>query len=141
AGGGAGSGADPPPAWAGDDLMGGCAAGLVDFAGLRVELGRAKKAPAAEIIGKLYRQFGLEFFAGLRGAFSLAIWDGHTQTMLLAVDRFAIRSLTYYADNAQIIFGSQARSIFAAGRGEKQGNAPPIAAFLDFSVVRAPERA
>jgi len=125
-------------AWSGDDLIVACDASLVDLASLRVELGLPQNASPAEIIGKLYRQFGLEFFSGLRGAFSLAIWDARTQTMLLAVDRFAIRPLTYYADDAQIIFGSQARSIFAAGRVEKQVNAPAIAAFLNFSVVPAP---
>jgi asparagine synthase (glutamine-hydrolysing) len=122
-----------------DDLMVACDASLVDLASLRLELRLTEDAPAATIVGELYRRIGLDFFTRLRGAFSLAIWDGRTESMLLAVDRFAIRPLTYHADGAQIIFGSQARSIFATGRVEKQVNAPAIASFLNFSVVPAPE--
>src|SRR5215475_3556299 len=44
--------------WVGNDLIVVCDASLVDLPGLREELGLVENAPAAEIIGRLYRQFG-----------------------------------------------------------------------------------
>ena len=117
--------------WSSDDLLVACDASLVGLA--------AADMPAAEAIGKLYQLHGLDSLSKLRGAFALAIWDKRSETMVLAVDRFAVKPLTWYADGSQLIFASQARSIFATGRVKKQVNAPAIAGFLNFSVVPAPE--
>src|SRR6266853_902374 len=125
--------------WSSSELLVACDASLVDVASLFPEDGMAADISAAEIVGNLYREHGLACFAKLRGAFSLAIWDVRSETMVLAVDRFAVRPLTYYADGSQLIFGSQPRSIFASRRVQKQVNAPAMAAFLNFSVVPAPE--
>jgi asparagine synthase (glutamine-hydrolysing) len=125
--------------WSSDDLIVACDASLVGTNNVPQANNGPDNSSAAAIIGKLYREHGLEFFSQLRGAFSLAIWDARSDALLLAVDRFAIRPLTYFADKSQVVFGSQARSIFASGRVEKQVNAPAIAAFLNFSVVPVPE--
>jgi asparagine synthase (glutamine-hydrolysing) len=127
--------------WSSGELLVACDASLVDLAGSSTGEDFPAGASNAEIIAKLYRRHGLAFLGRLRGAFSLAIWDIQSQTMVLAVDRFAVKPLTYYSDDSQLIFASQARSIFATGRVEKQVNGPAIAAFLNFSMVPAPESA
>lgn len=136
---GAASDAGTTSVWSSDDMIVACDASLVDVTNRAAEDRAAASESPAETIGKLYRQYGLECFAQLRGAFSLAIWDARSETLVLAVDRFAVRPLTYFADESQVVFGSQARSIFASGRVKKQVNAPAIAAFLNFTVVPAPE--
>lgn len=125
--------------WSSADLMVACEASLVGLAALADANNASAVQSPAEIIGELYLQHGLECFSRLRGAFSLAIWDNRSQTLVLAIDRFAVRPLTYFADSSQVVFGSQARSIFASGRVEKKVNAPAIADFLNFSMVPAPE--
>jgi asparagine synthase (glutamine-hydrolysing) len=116
-----------------------CDASLIDVASQLPQSLTTATMPAAEAIGRLYQQHGTAALSKLRGAFALAIWDKRAETMVLAVDRFAVKPLTWYADDSQLIFASQARSIFATGRVDKQVNAPAIADFLNFSVVPAPE--
>ncbi len=93
----------------------------------------------AEAIANLYLRLGTDCFKHLRGAFSLAIWDKVDRTLLIAVDRFAAKPLVYAADDAQILFGSQPRAIFASKRVDKGINPEAIASYLNFGVVPAPE--
>ncbi len=135
--------------WSSAELVVAADTGLVDLknldlnpaSGQRTDRSIAEARSMAEVIGRLYLQHGPECLKKLRGSFSLAIWDKRTQAMLLAVDRFAVKPLTYYADESQLVFASQPRSIFAGGRVERKVNAPAIASFLNFSVVPAPESA
>jgi asparagine synthase (glutamine-hydrolysing) len=133
--------------WSSAELIVAADAGLVDLknriaaSGQTADRSIAETRSMAEVIGRLYLQYGPECLKKLRGSFSLAIWDKRTQAMLLAVDRFAVKPLTYYADESQLVFGSQPRSIFASGRVDKKVNAPAIASFLNFSVVPVPESA
>jgi asparagine synthase (glutamine-hydrolysing) len=136
---GATSSAGTTSFWCSPELMVVCDASLVDAVSSLPSTVATSDISAAEIIGRLYLHYGIAALSKLRGSFALAIWNKHLETMLLAVDRFAVKPLTYYADASQLIFASQARSIFATGRVKKQVNAPAIAAFLNFSMVPAPE--
>src|SRR5215467_9251498 len=99
--------------WCSPELMVVCDASLVDIASDLPENAETACISAAEIIGRLYLRYGTAALSKLRGSFALAIWNKHLETMLLAVDRFAIKPLTYHANDSQLIFASQARSIFS----------------------------
>jgi len=126
--------------WQSQDLWVACDADLV---GLQDDFTASELSAvgAAEAIAILYLRHGIDFLKRLRGAFSLALWDAHSETLLIAVDRFAVKPLTYFADDRQLVFASQPRGIFASGRVEKQVNSVALASFLNFSVVPAPESA
>jgi asparagine synthase (glutamine-hydrolysing) len=123
--------------WSSEELLVACDGNLPR---LRNQLGDEpiSEANDAQLIGILYRKFGESFLGYLRGSFSVAIWDNSSQTMLIAVDRFAVKPLYYFADERQIVFSSQPRGIFAACRLPRKANPEAIAAFLNFSMVPAP---
>ncbi|HET6936877.1 MAG TPA: asparagine synthase-related protein, partial [Candidatus Angelobacter sp.] len=122
--------------WSNFDVAVACDAELVTG-----ENGGAQPKPAAEVIGTLYLRYGLEFFSRLRGSFALAIWDSRSEEMLIAVDRFAALPLSYYASDSELIFASQPRGIFASGRVQKEIDPDAVIAFLNYSVVPAPQSA
>lgn len=127
--------------WSNSEILVACDAELVDLQSQRSAAGLPQHAAAAQVIGELYMRHGLEFFQKLRGSFALALWDSRSQTMLIAVDRFAAKPLTYFVDASQLVFASQPRGIFASDRVNKEINPHAIATFLNFSVVPAPQSA
>jgi len=60
---------------------------------------------------RLYAKEGITFLQRLRGEFSLAIWDGRTDTLYLATDRFRIHPLFYYQDPEKLVFASRMKGI------------------------------
>lgn len=129
---GAGSHTGTASVWSTNEVIVACDADLVGTNGT---------AEAAECVAKLYSRFGRECLNRLRGAFALAIWDKLSQTMLIAVDRFAARPLSYFADENQLVFASQPRGIFSSGKVEKNIDPQAVVDFLNFSAVPAPHSA
>ncbi|MBI4523203.1 MAG: asparagine synthase (glutamine-hydrolyzing) [Deltaproteobacteria bacterium] len=62
---------------------------------------------------ELYLKEGMAFVRRLRGEFALAIWDGRTETVYLATDRFRVHPLYYYQDQEKLVFGSLMKSVVA----------------------------
>lgn len=65
--------------------------------------------PAAETVLDAYRRHGEQFIEHLRGAFSASIWDGDSQTLLLATDRSGLRPLYWRRSETSFAFASNAR--------------------------------
>ena len=68
-----------------------------------------------ETIVHAYEQWGEECFARLRGMFGLALWDRRARTLLLARDRAGIKPLHYAEHVGRLYFGSELKSLLAAG--------------------------
>ena len=66
-----------------------------------------------EVLVHMYEEFGTEMFSRLNGQFAFAIWDDRRQELLLARDRVGIRPLFYHQDGRRLLFGSEAKAIFA----------------------------
>lgn len=135
---GASSPAQTASAWASDDLLVVCDGDLVR---LHEEFGANESvlgASNAELIGALYLKRGEDFLNRLRGAFALALWDKRTHSLLIAVDRFAVKPLIYFSNGRQLVFASQPRGIFASRCVAKEPNPEVIASFLNFGMVPAP---
>src|SRR5919108_151625 len=68
----------------------------------------------------LYRQYGLEFTAHLRGMYAIALHDPGAGSLILARDPFGIKPL-YYAETAQAFaFASEPGALIEAGIVEPQ---------------------
>lgn len=100
-----------------------------------------KGQSSAERIARLYLDDGPLFISKLRGAFSLAIWDHETGTLMLAVDRFGIKRLCYGQFGSRIVFATQPRSIFASARIEKKVDLSAITEYFVYNVVPIPRTA
>ena len=69
----------------------------------------------SEIAIGLYRKFGLDFTEHHRGEFAFALYDNHTEELILIRDRFGVRPLFYWVspDKSTIVYGSEAKSVLA----------------------------
>src|SRR5690349_975799 len=68
-----------------------------------------------ETIVHAYEEWGLDAFVRLRGMFGIAVWDTRDRSLVLARDRVGIKPL-YYAETAdRLYFGSEVKSVLAAG--------------------------
>src|SRR3989338_9733691 len=64
-----------------------------------------------EVIVHLYEEYGDGCLNKLEGMFAFAIFNQKKKELFIARDRFGIKPLYYYADNSQLIFASEIKSI------------------------------
>ncbi len=65
-----------------------------------------------ETIVHLYEEYGTDCACHLNGIFAFALWDGRTQTLLLARDHLGIKPLHYaQLPGGAIVFGSELKAI------------------------------
>jgi asparagine synthase (glutamine-hydrolysing) len=85
-----------------------------------------------ESIVHAYEQWGEGAFRRLRGMFGLAIWDHSQRTLLLARDRAGIKPLHYTEQNGRLYFGSEIKSLLAAGAVDPRLNLDALDHYLAF---------
>jgi asparagine synthase (glutamine-hydrolysing) len=68
-----------------------------------------------EVLLHLYEESGPHCLERLNGQFAVAIWNSREHTLFLARDRLGVRPLFYTMQDARLIFGSEIKSIMAAG--------------------------
>ncbi len=71
-----------------------------------------------EVILHLYEDRGERVVDDLRGMFAFAIWDSRRRKLLLARDRFGQKPLFWRFDGRRFLFGSEIKTILAAGGPE-----------------------
>jgi asparagine synthase (glutamine-hydrolysing) len=76
---------------------------------------RFKSRSDTEIILHLYEEHGDACVQYLNGMFAFAIWDAPRRRLLLARDRMGIKPLYYARVKDVLIFGSEAKALFASG--------------------------
>jgi asparagine synthase (glutamine-hydrolysing) len=85
-----------------------------------------------EVIVHAYEQWGPDAFARLRGMFGLAIWDRRQHTLWLARDRVGIKPLYYTQARGRLFFGSELKSLIAAGAVARDVDRDALAHYLAF---------
>jgi asparagine synthase (glutamine-hydrolysing) len=90
-----------------------------------------------EAIVHAYEDYGDDCVKHLRGMFTFALWDRKRQRLLAARDRFGKKPLNYYWDGRRLIFGSEIKSILAAGI-PREIDAVALDEYLVYSYVPTP---
>ncbi|KTL61793.1 asparagine synthase [Photorhabdus laumondii subsp. laumondii] len=90
-----------------------------------------------EVILRLYEKYGPTFISKLNGMFAIAIWDSKLQQLLLIRDRIGEKPLHYYKEENFIVFGSEIKSILAAGI-ERKLNKKALDTLLTYNYVIPP---
>jgi len=93
---------------------------------------RFSTASDTETIVHAYEQWGEEAFERLRGMFGIALWDQPARTLLLARDRAGQKPLHYAQRSGRFYFGSEIKSLLAAGAVEPRLNPAALDHFLAF---------
>jgi asparagine synthase (glutamine-hydrolysing) len=91
-----------------------------------------------EVIVHLYEEYGESFAERLDGMFALAIWDGRSETLILARDRFGKKPLLYADDGRRFRFASEMQALLADPELETTLDHDAIGDYLTFMAIPAP---
>jgi asparagine synthase (glutamine-hydrolysing) len=91
-----------------------------------------------EVIIHGYKQWGIDVLNHLNGMFGLAIWDVPNERLVVARDAMGIKLVYYRIDNGRLSFGSEIRSILAAGDSKPAVNPVALNLFLRFRYTPSP---
>jgi asparagine synthase (glutamine-hydrolysing) len=87
---------------------------VYNYLELRIELEKAghqfRSHCDTEVILAAYAQWGSDCFARFNGMWALAIYDAHTDLLLLSRDRFGVKPLYYWQDGEQFAFASEIKA-------------------------------
>lgn len=83
-----------------------------------------------EVVLRAYEVFGESCVERLQGMFAFAIWDRRRPKLFLARDRLGIKPLYYAVTGDQLLFGSEIKSILAAGAISPEFNDGILPEFL-----------
>jgi asparagine synthase (glutamine-hydrolysing) len=116
---------------------------IYNYRELRAELEQAghrfRTGSDVEVIVHLYEDLGVDCITRLRGMFGFALWDARRRQLLLARDRLGIKPMHYALGADGIYFGSEQKSILAAGQVEKDADIRAIRDLFQYSFVPTPK--
>lgn len=90
-----------------------------------------------EVILKAYAHWGEECLSRFNGMWAFALWDHARQRLFIARDRLGIKPLHYCMTDECIVFGSEMKSLFAAGVPRTPDTAL-LDVYLTFGYIPAP---
>jgi asparagine synthase (glutamine-hydrolysing) len=115
---------------------------IYNFKELRAELEsrghRFRTNSDTEVIVHGYKEWGTEVFNHLNGMFGVAIWDVKKKRLVVARDAMGIKLIYYRLAHGQLTFGSEIRSILAAGEGRPEVDPVALNLFLRFRYTPSP---
>jgi asparagine synthase (glutamine-hydrolysing) len=85
-----------------------------------------------------YEQWGDGVINELDGMFAVAVWDGRTDRLLLARDRFGKKPLLYFEDESRLVFASEFRSLLLAPGIDREIDPAALGAYFAYMAVPAP---
>ncbi len=115
---------------------------IYNFLELRKELEAAgerfRTKSDTEVVLRLYERSGSSFVERLQGMFALALWDGRTQTLILARDRIGIKPLYYYAGSSHVAFASELKGLLVNPRTPRDLDHAALADYLHLLSIPDP---
>jgi asparagine synthase (glutamine-hydrolysing) len=109
---------------------------IYNYRDLRAELERRGHvfytSSDTESIVHAYEEWGEDAFRRLRGMFGIALWDEMKRTLLLARDRAGQKPVHYTEKGGRLYFGSEIKSLLAAGAVDPSLNLAALDHYLAF---------
>lgn len=90
-----------------------------------------------EVILKSYSHWGEDCLQRFNGMWAFAVWDARHKYLFLARDRLGVKPLHYFSDGSRFLFGSEIKSLFAAGI-PRQPDLELLDAYLTLGYIPAP---
>ncbi|MCI0665816.1 MAG: asparagine synthase (glutamine-hydrolyzing), partial [Acidobacteria bacterium] len=91
-----------------------------------------------EVLLKGYGMLGHAAIADWRGMFALGFWNARERELSLVRDRFGIKPIYYYRDDANFIFASEVRSLLATGFVPRKLSRATLESYLAYGSVQQP---
>jgi asparagine synthase (glutamine-hydrolysing) len=91
-----------------------------------------------EAIVHAYEEWGVDCAKKLRGMFAFAIWDDRVKKLVLVRDRMGIKPIYYSQLGADLVFGSEAKSLLAVPTVDDSIDDGALSAYLALRYVPAP---
>jgi asparagine synthase (glutamine-hydrolysing) len=91
-----------------------------------------------EVIVHGYEQWGDAVINQLDGMFALAVWDGRTDRVLLARDRFGKKPLLYFEDDTRLVFASEFQALLSVPGIDRELDVTALGTYLGYMSVPAP---
>ncbi len=92
-----------------------------------------------EVLLRGYEQWRDRVVDRLRGMFAFAIWNGHTNTLVLARDRLGIKPLYLHRTGKYLLFASEVRALLASGLVPRLLDLEALDQFLAYQTVAPPK--
>ncbi|MDJ1491582.1 asparagine synthase (glutamine-hydrolyzing) [Cytophagaceae bacterium DM2B3-1] len=92
-----------------------------------------------ETLLQLVARHGHSIFSELNGMFAIAFYDKLTEKLSIARDRWGIKPLYWFENNAFLIISSEIKGILATGLVPKRPNLNQIQHYLSFKFPRRPQ--
>ena len=92
----------------------------------------------SEMLLHLYEEKGVDFLAGLRGMFALALWDAPRQRLLVARDAAGKKPLYWRADGGTFAFASELKALAADPAMRRAVDPHALHAYLTLQYVPSP---
>ncbi len=119
-----------------------CNGEIYNFRRLRSELEsrghKFRTASDTEVIGHLYEERGIDCLQALHGMFSVALWDGREERLLLARDRLGVKPLYWALVGEGLLYASEPGAILASGLIDARPDPRALAAYLTLQYVPPP---
>jgi len=91
-----------------------------------------------EVLVHAYEQWGVDFLPRLRGMFALALWDGHTRTLLAARDRAGEKPLYWTLTPRGLLLASEVKALLVRPEVTRELDPEAVDQFLTYEYVLAP---
>lgn len=99
---------------------------------------RFRTACDTEVLVHGWEEWGAGLLDRLNGQFAFALHDRATDELILVRDRFGVRPLFYAEQAGTLVFGSEAKAIFASGEVEARVDPAGLDEVFTFWGARAP---
>ncbi len=116
---------------------------IYNFLALRKELEadgvEFRSGTDSEVIIYLYKKYGVDCLAYLRGMFAFAIWDTRSRELFVARDRLGKKPFKFYRDRSSFIFASELKAILANPEVPKEVDWGAVDEYLSYQFVPHPK--
>lgn len=93
----------------------------------------------SELVAKLFRKFGHNFFKELEGSFVFSIYDKVNEKLFLVRDQLGEKAVYFHYNQQRFIYGSEIKSILSVNDFKREVNISSMEKYFIFSYVPGEE--